>query len=419
MTHSAVRKMPYTPRRHQAEIHAALKRFNVLVCHRRFGKTVLAVNQLISSALRCPHRAPQMAYIAPYAKQAKAVAWDALRQYAAPFIRRTTVTELRVDLFNGAQISLHSGDNPDALRGLYLDGVVLDEYADMPSRTWGEVVRPALADRLGWAIFIGTPKGQNAFYDLYQRAQSAADWYAAMFKASDTGVITDGELRSLQAAMTPEEYAQEFECAFQVPSRGAFYAKDLGQAERDNRIGRVPWDPTVPVVTAWDLGMDDATVIWFCQQVGKEVRLIDYYENAGEPLTHYAGVVRAKPYTYDIHLLPHDVKTREYSDGRSRLETLEGLGLNCEVVPLRGIADGINAVRLLLPRCWFDGEKCAQGLKALRSYQREWDPSGATWRQRPLHDWTSHAADAFRYLALGLRPLDQAPALRYDSRGIY
>jgi hypothetical protein len=410
--------MLYVPRPHQAEIHRALKRFNVLVCHRRFGKTVLAVNQLIGSGLRCTQPAPRFAYVAPLLKQAKAVAWDFLLHYARPFTRYVNTSELRIDLINGARITLYGADNPDALRGIYLDGVVLDEYADMQPRTWTEVVRPALADRAGWAIFIGTPKGQNGFHDVYEAAQGDAAWYAAMFKASVTDVIVPDELAHLQQAMAPEEYAQEFECSFQAANTGAYYGKPLNDAERDGRIAGVPWEPAVPVTTAWDLGVDDATVIWFCQQVGREVRIIDYYEASGEDLTHYVNHLKSKPYVYADHLLPHDVQVRELGTGRSRLEVLQSLGLSPTVLTAERVEDGINAVRLLLPRCWFDREKCARGLKALGAYQREWAEKLGTWRARPRHDWSSHAADAFRYLAVGLKPAASAEPLKYPAQAI-
>ncbi len=411
-------RMPYAPRRHQAAIHHTLERFNVLVCHRRFGKTVLAVNQLIASALRCKRESPRFAYVAPLLKQAKTVAWDFLLRYSEPFRTTESTSELRIELFNGARITLYGADNPDALRGIYLDGVVLDEYADMQPRTWTEVVRPALADRGGWAIFIGTPKGQNGFHDLYESARTAQGWYAGMFKALTTDVIDAEELMHLQAAMAPDEYAQEFECSFQAANAGAYYGKPLAEADGAGRITRVPWEPAVPVITAWDLGMDDATAIWFCQQVAKEVRIIDYYEASGEALPHYVAQLKAKPYVYGDHLLPHDVQVHEMTDGRSRLEVLQSLGLNPTVVPPQRVEDGINAVRILLPRCWFDREKCARGLKALGQYQREWSPKLSTWRARPRHDWASHAADAFRYLALGLKPPASGAPLKYPAQGI-
>jgi hypothetical protein len=413
-----VRRMVYAPRVHQAEIHARLRRFNVLVCHRRFGKTVLAVNQLIGSSLRCKKPSPRFAYVAPLLKQAKAVAWDFLLHYSAPFHTSLTTSELRVDLVNGARITLYGADNPDSLRGIYLDGVVLDEYADMQPRTWTEVVRPALADRKGWAIFIGTPKGQNGFFDLYEQAKTTHDWYAGMFKMSDTRLMSEGELASLRATMAPEEYAQEFECSFQAANIGSYYGKILQEAETTGRVMRVPWEPTVPVLTAWDLGMDDATAIWFVQQIGREVRVIDYYEASGEGLTHYVNHLRTKPYVYGEHLLPHDANVKELGTGLSRVEVLQGLGLNATVVPQQRVEDGINAVRLLLPRCWFDGEKCARGLKALTQYRREWADKLGTWRARPRHDWASHAADAFRYLAMGLKPLSSSVPLKYPTQGI-
>lgn len=407
----------YVPREHQKIVHSRLKRFNSLVCHRRFGKTVLAVNQLIGSGLQCTLERPRYAYIAPFRKQAKDVAWDFLKHYSQPYRDLDpNIAELWCELRTGARITLHGADNPDALRGLYLDGVVFDEFGDMDPVAWTQVVRPALADRKGWAIFIGTPKGQNAFHDLHQSAASNDEWYAAIFKASETEIIDPSELASSRKDMTPEEYDQEFECSFQAPNIGAYYGKDMTAAAQ--RITRVPYEPRVPVTTAWDLGIDDATAIWFCQQVGREVRLIDYYENSGEGLTHYAQILRSKPYVYADHLLPHDASVKELGTGLSRLEVLQGLGINAIVVPLQRVEDGINAVRMLLPRCYWDAEKCAQGLKALQSYRREWAPKLGTWRSTPRHDQWSHGADAFRYLAVGLKEPESGKPIKYPQMAI-
>lgn len=394
-----VRRMVYEPRPLQREIHSKLKSVNVLVCHRAFGKTVLTINQLIGSALRKPGR---YVYVAPLLKQAKNIAWDALRHYAGPFTNNENITELTVTLVNGAKISLYGSDNPDALRGMHIHGVVLDEYAQMPPKVWSEVLYPALQTHGGWAIFIGTPKGQDAFYDIYQQALSTPDWYAAVFKGSESGVFTAEQLGSFKRTLTPEEYEQEFECSFSAANVGSYYGKLMAEAEA--RITRVPYEPLVPVTTAWDLGIDDSTAIWFVQQVGKEVRLIDYYENSGEGLTHYANIVKSKPYVYDAHLLPHDAQVKELGTGLSRVEVLASLGLQATVVPVQRVEDGINAVRMFIPKCWFDAEKCAKGIKALKQYQREWVDKLGTWRSAPLHDWSSHAADAFRYLATGLKP---------------
>lgn len=411
-----VRRMVYEPRPLQRTVHASLKRFNSLVCHRRFGKTVLAVNQLIDSGLRCQLHRPQYAYIAPLRNQAKAVAWNYLLDYSAPFREeQPNIAELRVDLFNGARIQLFGADNPDALRGMYFDGVVPDEYGDMDPTIWTRVLRPAIADRKGWAMFIGTPKGQNGFYDLHMAAQDNPEWYAQVFRASETGVVPADELAALRSTMTEAEYNQELECSFEAPNVGAYYGKEMAQADADKRITRVPWEPHIPVTTAWDLGIDDATAIWFVQQVNREVRVIDYYENSGEGLSHYAAQLKSKPYVYGEHLLPHDAEVKELGTGRSRVEVLYSLGIRASVVPLQRVEDGVNAVRLLLPRCWFDSEKCAKGIKALRQYQREWVDKLGTWRASPRHDWSSHGSDAFRYLALGLKPPASQKPLDYSA----
>ncbi len=411
--------MQYEPRPLQREVHARLKRFNSLVCHRAFGKTVLAVNQLISSALRCKTRDAKFMYVAPYRSQAQAVAWDALQQYSEPFREGDpNKADLWVKVYGGAQIRLFGADNPNALRGIHPHGVVFDEYGDMDPTAWTQVVRPALSTHSGFAIFIGTPKGQNGFYDIHQAALTDEAWYAATFKASETGVIPAAELAANRRNMTAEEYAQEFECSFQAPNVGAYYGKEMGFAETEKRVARVPWEPAVPVTTAWDLGLDDATAIWFCQQVGREIRLIDYYENSGEGLSHYAAQLKAKRYVYADHLLPHDAEVRELGTGVSRVETLQGLGINATVVPVQRVEDGINAVRQMLPKCWFDADKCARGVKALSAYQREWAPKLGTWRASPKHDFASHGADAFRYLAQGLKPVASNKPLSYP-KGAY
>lgn len=346
---------------------------------------------------------PRYAYLAPQYKQAKRAAWDYLKFFTAPIPgRRVHETELRVDFQSGARISLLGAEDPDALRGIYLDGVVLDEFAMMTPRVWSEVVRPALADRNGWAIFIGTPRGRNEFFQLYERARERSDWFAALYRASETGVIVESELAAARRDMDEDEYEQEFECSFEAAIVGAYYGKLLGAAERDGRIGNVPWDPAVPVHTAWDLGIGDSTAIWFLQQVGHEVHWIDYYEASGVGLDHYAKMLQGRPYVYGEHLLPHDAEARELGTGRSRVETLARLGVKARVLPREGVDDGIQAVRLLIPRSWFDAGKCAAGLEALRNYRREWNEKRDVYQPRPLHDWASHAADAARCAAMGL-----------------
>ena len=396
-------EIPYAPRELQAEIHASLKRWNVLVCHRRFGKTVLCINEVIKRAMQCTLLRPRYFYLAPFYRQVKQVAWDYLKEFTKPIPGRSVnEAELRVDLVGGRRIQLLGADSPDAIRGIYADGVVLDEFGQMRPGLWGEVIRPALADRKGWAIFIGTPKGRNAFYTRYKKALKDPKWYAALYKASETGILPPEEIADLKDELDEDEYAQEFECSFLAALRGAYYGKQMAEAERDGRIGRVAWEPDLEVLTAWDLGIGDSTAIWFVQLAGKEVRLIDYYETSGVGLEHYVKVLREKPYVYGDHLLPHDAGVQSLSTGRTRVETLASLGLAVQVLGRDRLEDGINAARNLLPRCWFDAKKCDRGLEALRNYRKEWDESLGVFKLRPVHDWASHGADAFRYLAVGL-----------------
>jgi phage terminase large subunit len=376
------------------------------VTHRRAGKTVACVQELQRRAVDCTLVRPRFAYLAPFLRQSKAVAWDYLRAAMAP-LRATGATvhesELRVDYPGGAQVRLYGADNPDAMRGIYLDGIVLDEYADMDPRMWSEIIRPALADRQGWAVFIGTPKGRNGFFDLWRRSQTEPGWFSMMLKASETGLIPASELALARRDLSEEQYAQEFECSFDAAVIGSYYGKQLLRAEQDKRIGNVPYEPTAMVWTAWDLGIRDATAIWFAQVVGREIRIIDYYEAAGVDLGHYVREINARPYVYAGHIVPHDAQARELGTGKSRLEVLESLGLKTiTLAPLHRIEDGINAVRVFIPKCWLDEQKCRRGLDALKLYRSDYDSTLQVLRPGPVHDWTSHAADAFRYLAMTL-----------------
>jgi phage terminase large subunit len=401
----------YTPRPFQEELHAKLKRFNVLVCHRRFGKTVFAINEKIDRGLRNPLKNPQYAYFAPYYGQAKRVAWDYLKEYTKN-IRGVTTNEadLRVDiprphLGDRLRFMLLGADNPGAIRGIYLDGATLDEYAEMDPLIWSQVIRPALSDRIGWASFIGTPKGQNHFYDIYKKALTNPEWFAALFKASQTGVLPESELRAARETMTPEEYEQEFECSFQAALMGAYYGKEMEKAEREKRIGFVPYDPAVPVETWWDLGIDDSTAIWFIQQVGREYHAIDYIEESGQALTFFAKAIQARSYVYSGHNLPHDAAARELSTGKTRQESLKPLLGNVRTIvhPRHEVEDGIHASRMVLSKCWFDAVKCERGINALKSYERKYDAKNKIYQARPFHNWASHGADAFRLFSMGHR----------------
>jgi len=409
----------YVPRPLQAELHGDAARFKVVVAHRRFGKTLYAIMELLRGAIEEAMPAPRLAYVAPFRHQAKAVAWDQLKHQAGAIDGASFhESELRCDLPGGGRISLYGADNPDALRGLYLDGVVLDEYAQMDPRAWSEVIRPALADRAGWAIFIGTPMGRNSFWWLYEQAKATPGWRAALFRAGETGILPAAELDAARAIMSEPEYAQEFECSFDAAVRGAYYAKLMEAAAAEGRIGRVAHEPKLEVHTAWDLGVGDSTAIWFYQMHRREVRLIDYYEASGVGLDHYARELQRRAYVYGQHVLPHDAEVPDMGNGKTRVETLRGFGIQARVLPGHGVEDGINEVRRLLPRCWFDAAACARGIEALRHYRCEWDARRQVFRAKPLHDWSSHGADALRYLAMGWREEQKLPPIRYENRGI-
>lgn len=413
-------------RAHQRCLYDARQRFNVWVCHRRFGKTVLALYQLIADAYANTKPRPRYGYLAPLYRQGKVIAWDLLKHLTRQLPgTKINEAELRVDLAGDRRIQIFGADNPDALRGLYLDGAVFDEYAQMRPRIWSEVVRPALADREGWATFIGTPLGKNHFYDLYHQAQGDTGWHTACYRASETGVLPEGELASSRGMMAPEQYAQEFECSFESALIGSYYGSYLETAQAEDRLTRVPWEPNTPVHTAWDLGVSDATAIWFLQPVGRMLHVIDYLEASDHGLEWYAKVLKDQPYTYGRHYFPHDIEARDFSsDGRTRLAMAEQLGLRPAVVVPRGDpADRIQAIRSMFPRFVFDAEKCHEGIESLKAYRRDWNESTKTWADRPRHDWASHGADALGCFAVGYgedTPTVQVPSSFYHpGRGLW
>ncbi len=413
--------IPYAPRPLQWDFHKKRTRFCVLLCHRRFGKTVAAINDLIREALRSNCHDWRAAYMAPYLGQAKTVAWDYLKYFAGAVDgTKFLETELRCIFPHGASIRLFGTENADALRGMYLDDVVLDEPADMPRKVWTQVLRPMLADRKGRALFCGTPNGvDNLLHDVWEESgkniveneknsSETALWSRFSFPASKTNYIDKNELLAAKNSMSSEDYLQEFECSFAAAVRGAYYAAHIEELEKLGRITNVPYAPELPVHTAWDLGMDDATGIWFFQvQSGGEWRVLEYAEDSGQGLGYYIRMLQEKPYVYGHHIAPHDIRVRELGTGLSRLEMARQLGIKFSVAPQLHLADGINALRAALPRMWFDVHNCAQGLRALRQYRRIWRPRQEVYSTAPLHDWTSHAADALRYAVLGFKPVTQ------------
>ena len=386
--------------------HQRTERWSCLVAHRRAGKTVAAINDIIKRALLEGGRGAQYAYIAPFRSQAKSVAWDYLKYYAKAVSESSNESELTVTLINGAKVRLFGADNADAMRGLGFNGVYLDEYGDFKPSVWGNIVRPALSDRLGWAVFGGTPKGKNQFHDIYKVSQATPDWFLLRLPASVSKLLPASELKAAREQLSQDQYDQEYECSFDAAIMGAYYGQEMRQVDADGRIRDLRFDPDADVMTAWDLGYRDDTAIWFYQMVRNEIHVLDYYAVSGASIEEIAKVVIDKGYRYTRHYLPHDARAKTLaSGGKSIVEQLAVHlgGMNkLSIVPEIGVQDGIQAVRMILPKCYFD-PICDEGLEALRQYQREYDEDKKSFRQTPRHDWCSHPADAFRMLAVAYR----------------
>ena len=413
-------KLKYRPRSVFEDFHTRKQRWAVIVAHRRCGKTVACINDLIVKALLENKKHAQYAYIAPFYSQAKSVAWRYLERFSEPFMTKANQSELWVELFNGSRIRLFGADNPDALRGNFLDGVVLDEMADMKPNLWGEIIRPLLADRLGWATFIGTPKGHNAFYDIYNEATKKPNWYVKVLRADQTMLLPQSELDDAKASMSDNQYEQEFLCSFEAAILGSYYGQEMRRITDMERITSIDYDPMFPCHTAWDLGFNDSTaIIWF-QVVYGEIRILDHHSSNGQPISFYTGLIAQKEdefgYKYGYHYLPHDARAKTLaSGGKSIIEQISAkIDIkHLKIVPNLSIQDGIQATRLALTRTWFDN-KCEELIECLRQYQREWDDDKKVFRDRPKHDWTSHSSDAMRYLSIVWKDED-SPILK-DTR---
>lgn len=411
--------IPYAPRDAFKPYHANTKRNSLTIAHRRAGKTVARLNRIIRDAVTGP-KDGRYGYLAPTYVQAKDIAWGYLKHYTAPLLEHggaKNEAELSITLPGGQIIRLYGAENYDRMRGLYFNGVALDEAQDIPPIALTQVILPALADRGGWLDAAGTPKGRaGLLYQLRQMALTDPDgWFYQELKASETGILPQFELDRLRQLMPENEYLQEMECSFDAALTGAYYAKELNNAEAQGRILSLAWEPVLPVHTAWDLGMADSTSIVFWQQTsGGEIRVIDYYEASGHGLDHYVKALRDKPYTYGRHYAPHDIQVRELGTGKSRLEVAQSLGIRFDLAPNVSLEDGINAVRMMLPKCWFDKTKTNALLEALRLYQEKRDPK-RNISLGPLHDWTSHAADCVRYMAISQREQHTMKPITYPK----
>lgn len=434
--------IPFKPWRLQKEIEKKLAQFGVLVCHRRFGKTLLGLNLLLKRGIQCPHRNPRMMYVAPLRVQAREIAWEWLKHFthnipgATPYESRLQV-EIPRDDNDKLIIGLYGADKPSKSRGPYADGVVLDEYADMDPSMWSKVVMPMLANpgrTPGWALFTGTPAGENHFYDRYQRAKESmlegGKWVAFKFKASETNILSPEFLEECKADMDPDEYAQEFECKFVAAVVGSYYAKILDEMNREGKLSGARFDPSLPVHTSSDIGVGPNMVVGCFQIHGNEVRMIDVWQGeSSDGIPEACLWLNSQQYNYGTDFLPHDIEHTEAGTGRTRMETwmkLRRSRASCHVLPKLSVDDGINATRIMLPRFRFADSQpgVEKALKALRHYRRKWVEKDGIFRPAPHGDWASHFADMVRYACLGLReerdePLQTHMVSSYDSKRLY
>jgi len=404
--------MQYVPRSQFEPFHRRVERWAVIVAHRRAGKTVACLNELIGRALHTPKPNARYAYLAPYREQAKRIAYDYLLRYSEGARSASSVADLSITLHGDRKISLFGADNADNLRGQYFDGIVIDEPGNMRPSVFTEIIRPALSDRRGWAVFIGTPNGKNEFYEFNERARQSLGgpdgWFYLNLKASETHIIPRHELDDAKSVMSEDEYAQEFENDFGAAIKGSFYGRDVNKARAEGRIGLVPYIPEVRVHTGWDLGYTDDTAVWFFQVVQRTPRFFDAYDTSGVSIDDIVRELHrrreAYGFTYGEYYLPHDARAKSLQTGKSIMEQLLKHGVRGKIVPDLSVQDGIQAARKMLSIARFDEVKCGGvkgGLEALSQYQREYNEAKGAFHQKPLHDWTSHYADAFRITALG------------------
>lgn len=384
--------------------------------HRRAGKTVATVNDTIRAALTNTRvwPPPRYAYIAPYYKQAKRVAWGYAKYFSAavPGVEFNE-SDLEVRYPTGATVRLFGADNPDALRGDYLDGAACDEFADWAPSVFPLVIRPMLADFKGSATFIGTPKGYNEFCLQHRMAEEDPQrWYAMTLRASESGLIAADELVDARAGMTAEQYEQEFECSFEAAILGAYFGREMADAQRQGRICDLPYDPELPCYTAWDLGKGANMPVWIWQPTRAGPNVIDFVEGVhSDGVPQVLAKVRDCGYPIEAHYVPPDAKTTDIGSGRSRIEQiiLHDKGTPRLVTDLK-IDDRIAAAKLTLPHARFDAVRCKDGIEALRQYKADYDEVLKVFRDQPLKNWASHPADAFQCLSGAWRSLEKPAA---------
>jgi hypothetical protein len=391
------------------------------IWHRRAGKDKSAI-QIV--AYEMMQGAAQYAYLFPEFAQGRRVFWDGIDESGFKFLDHfpdelfvKNKSELKITCkTTGAIFQVIGTDDYHKLRGMNIKGALFSEYSFQNPIAWDTIIRPMLTKNGGWAIFVYTPNGKNHGYNLYKMALDNPEWHVSKLTADDTFDFEGNYLMPPEkiqserdSGMSEEMIQQEFYCAFEGSVSGAYYGRLMTEAHEQGRVTTVPHDPNLPVDTYWDIGVNDMTSIWFAQSLRnrKEYRFINYIAGSGEGLEHYwseiNAISRENRYNLGEHYAPHDIKVREFTSGISRIEAAKKIGLDFNVTENISVADGIGAARRVLPLCWFDKTNCEEGINALENYRRKWDEVNRTFSNKPVHDWASHPADAFRMFAVNQR----------------
>lgn len=393
----------------------------VLVWSRRSGKDTSAWNFLIYTAIETRGI---YYYIFPTFAQGRKVLWDGMNNEGFKFldyipkqlIKATNSQEMKIKLINGSLIQVVGSDNYDAIRGTNPIGCIFSEYAEQDPNVW-MVVSPILDSNGGWAVFVFTPKGANHAKIMFDQAKNNPNWYCSHLTCKDTGSVTDEDIERIrkEGLMSEDMIQQEHFCSFTLGIQGSYYAHYLQAAKDEDRICHVPYQTQRKVCTAWDVGYNDETAIIFFQCIGREIHIIDYYENRQREAAHYAKILIDKPYNYDRHFAPHDVCAHQKGDGFELRSIYANLGIDFTVLKLdqiKSIVEGIECARSMFPNCYFDSEKCKMLVQALENYRQQYDKDREYYSNRPVHDKFSNAADAFRYLTIGCK------LYMYSDRGV-
>lgn len=409
------------PRPHQLAVLQSRKRHRAVNMHRRAGKTVTAILAALECQMTCKLPSPRIFYISPFLKQSKKLAWDYLASITQSggdhfSINRSELTT--TFKHNDGRIILAGADNIDSLRGVYCDLAIVDEVADVDPNLWGSVLRPALADRKGRALIMGTPKGRmNMLYDLSLKADDP-DWQYFQYDYTQTDMLDAAEVEAMRREMSEAMFEQEMLCSFNAALIGAVYGKEMNALQAEGRFSKVAYDRQWPVFTAWDLGWRDATAVWFCQMIGNQVHVIDYREFAFQSLVEIAQEIRNYDYEYaGMHYGPHDLYQHELGSGNSRADILSRFGFNFNPPVNWPLEDGIEAMRAMLPNVWIDGDKCRRLLECLVNYKYDVAPDGVSYKTKPAHNWSSHGCDAGRMLAVALDKSIRPSATSRKRRG--